>query len=91
MNKAAPKQPLEIPDLGFSDEENHRMDGISNRTKRPKMVFDTNLIIKHIRRQEQLPALAIIPMVVAGELEAFTLKADWGYQKVTFLQGILNY
>lgn len=55
------------------------------------MVFDTNLIIDHIRRQEPLPAQAIIPVVVAGELEAFALKADWGYQKVTFLQKILDY
>lgn len=55
------------------------------------MVFDTNLIIEHIRRREPLPAQAIIPVVVAGELEAFALKADWGYQKVTFLQTILDY
>jgi len=55
------------------------------------MVFDTNLIIEHVRRRERLPATAIIPMVVAGELEAFALKADWGYQKVTFLQTILDY
>ena len=55
------------------------------------MAFDTNLIIEHIRRLERLPAQAIIPMVVAGELEAFALKADWGYQKVTFLQSILDY
>ncbi len=55
------------------------------------MVFDTNLIIQHIRQQKNLPAQAIIPMVVAGELEAFALKSDWGYQKVTFLQYILDY
>ena len=55
------------------------------------MIFDTNLIILHIRRLEKLPAQAIIPMVVAGELEAFALKADWGYQKVTFLQSLLDY
>ena len=55
------------------------------------MVFDTNLIIEHIRKQEPLPAKAVIPVVVAGELEAFALKADWGYQKVTFLQKVLNY
>ncbi|MGM9510616.1 type II toxin-antitoxin system VapC family toxin [Larkinella sp. GY13] len=55
------------------------------------MVFDTNLIIEHIRRKEKLPDRAVIPMVVAGELEAFALKADWGYQKVTFLQFVLDY
>jgi len=55
------------------------------------MVFDTNLIIQHIRREQSLPDRAIIPMVVAGELEAFALKADWGYQKVSFMQSILDY
>lgn len=44
-----------------------------------------------MRRLERLPAQAVIPMVVAGELEAFALKSDWGYQKVTFLQTILDY
>ena len=28
LNEVAPKQPLEIPDLGFSEEENRRMDEI---------------------------------------------------------------
>lgn len=28
MNEIAPKKPLEIPDLGFSAEENQRMDEI---------------------------------------------------------------
>lgn len=54
------------------------------------MVFDTNLIIEHIRRQEALPARAIIPVVVVGELEAFALKADWGYQKVSFMQRLFE-
>lgn len=55
------------------------------------MIFDTNLIVQHIRQQQQLSAQVIIPVVVAGELEAFALKADWGYQKVTFLRSLLNY
>lgn len=59
--------------------------------KQLRMVFDTNLIIQHIRRYQQLPDRAIIPMVVAGELEAFALKADWGYQKVSFMRSILDY
>ena len=54
------------------------------------MVFDTNLIIEHIRRQEILPARAIVPIVVVGELEAFALKADWGYQKVSFMQRLFG-
>ena len=55
------------------------------------MIFDTNLIIHHVRAEKRLPSLTIIPMVVVGELKAFALKSDWGYQKVTFLQSLLDY
>jgi tRNA(fMet)-specific endonuclease VapC len=55
------------------------------------MIFDTNLILQHIRKHQLLPAKVFIPMVVAGELEALALKSDWGYQKVTFLQMLLDY
>ena len=55
------------------------------------MIFDTNLIIYHIRKQQRLPGQMVIPMAVVGELEAFALKSDWGYQKVTFLQSLLDY
>lgn len=54
------------------------------------MVFDTNLIIEHIRRGEILPARTILSVIVAGELEAFALKADWGYQKVSVMRAILE-
>ena len=54
------------------------------------MIFDTNLIIQHVRRQALLPTRAVIPIVVAGELEALALKNDWGYQKVKFLQLLLD-
>jgi len=54
------------------------------------MIFDTNLIIRNIRQKESLPGKVIIPMVVVGELEAFALKSDWGYQKVTFLRSLLD-
>lgn len=54
------------------------------------MVFDTNLVIKHIRTRTLLPTRAVIPVIVAGELEAFALKSDWGYQKVKFLQHLLD-
>ena len=37
-----------------------------------------------------LPARAIIPVVVVGELEAFALKSDWGYQKVSFMQNLFE-
>lgn len=55
------------------------------------MIFDTNLIIHHIRGQQRLPGQVVIPMVVVGELKAFALKSDWGYQKVTFLQSLIDY
>jgi tRNA(fMet)-specific endonuclease VapC len=42
------------------------------------MVFDTNVVIAHLRRQQLLPAKAVLSAVVVGELEAFALKADWG-------------
>ena len=38
-----------------------------------------------------MPADVILPMVVVGELEAFALKADWGYQKVTFMNVLFRY
>ena len=53
-------------------------------------VFDTNLVIRHIRQRERMPAEVVLPMVVVGELEAFALKADWGYQKVAFLRQLLE-
>lgn len=54
------------------------------------MVFDTNLIIHHIRQQRVLPAQAILSVVVVGEVKAFALKADWGYQKVSFTESMLQ-
>lgn len=54
------------------------------------MIFDTNLVIKHVRTRALLPTRAVIPVIVAGELEAFALKSDWGYQKVKFLQHLLD-
>ncbi len=54
------------------------------------MIFDTNLIIQHVRKQVLLPVRVVIPVVVVGELEALALKNDWGYQKVKFLQHLLD-
>ena len=54
------------------------------------MIFDTNYLIQHIRQDLPLNSKLIIPIVVVGELEAFALKADWGYQKLTRLQQILD-
>ena len=61
-----------------------------NKSGRPRqMVFDTNLILAHIRRNEWLPARAIISVVVVGELEALSLRSGWGARKTGFLQSIL--
>lgn len=54
------------------------------------MVFDTNVVIGHLRRQQLLPAQAVLSSIVVGELEAFALKADWGAQKLAFLQRIFE-
>lgn len=54
------------------------------------MIFDTNLIIRHVRQQILLPVRVVIPIVVVGELEALALKNDWGYQKVKFLQYLID-
>ena len=54
------------------------------------MVYDTNLVIQHIRRGQLLPPRTVLSVIVAGELEAFALKADWGYQKVSVMRAILE-
>ena len=53
------------------------------------MVFDTNIILAHIRRKEWLPARVIIPVVVVGELEALSLRSQWGAKKNAFLESII--
>ena len=54
------------------------------------MIYDTNLLIEHIRQDLQVPGRLVIPIIVVGELEAFALKADWGIQKVRRKDGIIN-
>ncbi|MCU0341786.1 MAG: type II toxin-antitoxin system VapC family toxin [Spirosomaceae bacterium] len=54
------------------------------------MIYDTNLIIKHIRTQTSLPSQVIVPIIVVGELKAFALKTDWGFQKWNALNTILT-
>lgn len=58
--------------------------------KPPPVVCDTNFVIAHIRRRQLLPARAILPVVVVGELKAFALKSNWGYQRVAFLGHIIE-
>ncbi len=54
------------------------------------MIFDTNLLIKHIRKAENLPPKLIIPIPVVGELKSFAIKSDWGIQKVLFMNSLFS-
>ena len=54
------------------------------------MILDTNVVIQHIRKQIPISSRAVLPIVVVGELEAFALKSDWGYQKMISLNIILE-
>ena len=54
------------------------------------MIYDTNLLINHVRRRSLPPVKTIIPIVVVGELEAFSLKADWGSQKIDFMRYMID-
>lgn len=54
------------------------------------MILDTNIIIKHIRKRIEINPRGVVPIVVVGELQAFALKADWGYQKILLLESILQ-
>ena len=54
------------------------------------MILDTNVVIQHIRKQIPISSRVVLPIVVVGELEAFALKSDWGYQKVISLNTILE-
>jgi tRNA(fMet)-specific endonuclease VapC len=54
------------------------------------MIFDTNLLIRYIRSNQVLPARSVLSVVTVGEVESFALKADWGVQKVTFMENLLK-
>lgn len=54
------------------------------------MIYDTNLLIKHIRNGSPVPSRLIIPIIVVGELEALALKSDWGIQKVNLMKHLFT-
>ncbi|MBD2702525.1 hypothetical protein IC229_17895 [Spirosoma sp. BT702] len=54
------------------------------------MIYETNLLIRHIRQKTLPPARTILAIVVIGELEAFALKADWGAQKLDFMRDMVE-
>lgn len=45
------------------------------------MIYDTNLLISVVRKGLLVSTRLVLPIVVVGELKAFSLKADWGIQK----------
>lgn len=45
------------------------------------MIYDTNLLINVVRKGLSVPNRLVLPIVVVGELKAFSLKSDWGIQK----------
>ncbi len=57
----------------------------------PPILFDTNLVIAHIRQRRLLPLEVLFSVVVTGELEAFALKIGWEASKVTFMRQLLDY
>lgn len=54
------------------------------------MIYDTNLLINHIRSKSLPPIQTIISIITIGELEAFSLKADWGAQKINFMRYMID-
>jgi tRNA(fMet)-specific endonuclease VapC len=53
------------------------------------MIYDTNYIVQHIRQRIEMSSRVVIPIVVAGELQAFALKSEWGEGRKKLLADIL--
>ena len=54
------------------------------------MIYDTNMLIAHVRRKELPPIKTILSIITIGELEVFSLKADWGAQKIDFMRYLID-
>ena len=54
------------------------------------MVYDTSLVLYQIRKRQWLPALAVLPTVVVGEVRSFSLKANWGAEKAAHMEALLT-
>ncbi|AKD58052.1 hypothetical protein SD10_27255 [Spirosoma radiotolerans] len=54
------------------------------------MIFDTNLLINAIRKDLSILNRLVIPIIVVGELETFSLKSGWGVQKVYRVKHLFN-
>lgn len=49
------------------------------------MLFDTSVVLGFVRSGEPLPARMLLSVVVAGELEVFAVRRNWGKQKLEYL------
>ncbi|WP_338874348.1 hypothetical protein WBJ53_01880 [Spirosoma sp. SC4-14] len=54
------------------------------------LLLDTNFLIALIRRKPELPPFAVILIITVGELKAFAVKRNWGYQKRATLEKIFS-
>lgn len=54
------------------------------------MVYDTNLVIGQIRAGLDLPARAILPVIVLGEVRAIALRSGWGAIKIAHVEAVLT-
>ena len=53
-------------------------------------LLDTNVLINLIRNKTPLPSSSVISIITVGELKAFAIKRNWGYQKRATLEKILG-
>ena len=54
------------------------------------MIYDTNILVNVIRKGLPVSNRVVIPVVVVGELKAFSFKADWGIQKVNRMNRLFD-
>ena len=54
------------------------------------LLLDTNGLINIIRRKADLPPYSVISIITVGELKAFAVKRNWGYQKQITLEKIIS-
>lgn len=53
-------------------------------------LLDTNVLINLIRSKALLPSSSGISIITVGELKAFAVKRNWGYQKRAALEKIFG-
>ncbi len=53
------------------------------------MIYDTNLLVNHVRRKTLPPVKVVLSVITIAELEALSLKLDWGIQRVLFMRDMV--